>query len=157
MEEPHLQAHVDHLTTCLLAIKKQHAVGMQGAQVLLGLAASRKRTVPVLHSASGCLKPGSLTLLLGAPGSGKSVLLKSLAGKETGASKVLPPPLISADVIEARLEICQVAVGSQYGYKLISTSILRVLSTAMNDRIRQANFAFNVCRSMGTSAIMTTA
>ena len=79
------------MTTCLLAIKEHTThCGIQGAQVLLGLAASQKRTMPVLHSASGFLKPGSLTLLLGAPGSGKSVLLKSLAGREPGASKVLP-------------------------------------------------------------------
>ena len=88
---------------------------MQGAQSFLGLAASRKRTVPVLHNASGCLKPGSLTLLLGPPGSGKSMLLKSLAGKETGASKVLSPPISNADF---KFEEFKEARLGNWGYKM---------------------------------------
>ncbi|KAG3028615.1 ABC transporter G family member 53 [Phytophthora cactorum] len=35
----------------------------------------------LLHDASGCIKPGTLTLVLGRPGSGKSTLLKALAGQ----------------------------------------------------------------------------
>ncbi|KAG1695626.1 hypothetical protein DVH05_019365 [Phytophthora capsici] len=35
----------------------------------------------LLHDVSGCIKPGTLTLVLGRPGSGKSTLLKALAGQ----------------------------------------------------------------------------
>ncbi|KAL3669649.1 hypothetical protein V7S43_005033 [Phytophthora oleae] len=35
----------------------------------------------LLHGANGCIKPGTLTLVLGRPGSGKSTLLKALAGQ----------------------------------------------------------------------------
>lgn len=39
------------------------------------------RLFPVLDSVSGVLKPGRLTLLLGHPGSGRSMLLRALAGQ----------------------------------------------------------------------------
>eukprot|EP00850_Spirogloea_muscicola_P018226 SM000165S02187 [mRNA] locus=s165:830:10558:+ [translate_table: standard] len=40
-----------------------------------------KRDFPILHSISGTLVPGRMTLLLGPPGAGKSTLMKALAGK----------------------------------------------------------------------------
>lgn len=39
------------------------------------------RLLAVLQGIDGVLKPGQLTLLLGPPGAGKSVLLQSLAGR----------------------------------------------------------------------------
>eukprot|EP00878_Enallax_costatus_P004873 GHUV01005127.1.p1 GENE.GHUV01005127.1~~GHUV01005127.1.p1 ORF type:complete len:323 (+),score=94.08 GHUV01005127.1:294-1262(+) len=41
---------------------------------------STRHTHTILQGVSGVLKPGRLTLLLGPPGSGKTVLLKALAG-----------------------------------------------------------------------------
>ena len=40
-----------------------------------------RRKLVILDSISGILKPGRLTLLLGAPSSGKTTLLKALAGQ----------------------------------------------------------------------------
>ncbi|KAL6585268.1 Pleiotropic drug resistance protein 2 [Orobanche minor] len=42
---------------------------------------SKKRNVKILHDVSGIVRPSRMTLLLGPPGAGKSILLKALAGK----------------------------------------------------------------------------
>ncbi|KAG6389523.1 hypothetical protein SASPL_150993 [Salvia splendens] len=42
---------------------------------------SRKKPLPILHDVSGIIKPGRMTLLLGPPSSGKTMLLLALAGK----------------------------------------------------------------------------
>ncbi|XP_038975955.1 ABC transporter G family member 36-like isoform X2 [Phoenix dactylifera] len=49
---------------------------------------SRKRSLPILHDASGIIKPRRMTLLLGPPGSGKTTLLLALAGKLDSDLKV---------------------------------------------------------------------
>nr|XP_029118573.1 ABC transporter G family member 36-like isoform X8 [Elaeis guineensis] len=49
---------------------------------------SRKRPLPILHDASGIIKPRRMTLLLGPPGSGKTTLLLALAGKLDSDLKV---------------------------------------------------------------------
>ena len=56
-----------------------------GAQQQAGLARcglweERRRELQILDSVSGVLRPGRMTLLLGPPASGKSTLLKALAG-----------------------------------------------------------------------------
>ncbi|KAK9122733.1 hypothetical protein Sjap_012335 [Stephania japonica] len=48
---------------------------------LIGFSPSEKRTKSILHYVSGIVKPSRMTLLLGPPASGKSTLLKALAGK----------------------------------------------------------------------------
>eukprot|EP00899_Mesostigma_viride_P014234 jgi/Mesvir1/22811/Mv14223-RA.1 len=68
---------------------------MAGTQGLPSIGASVKKAVPlvkgghrgatkgtmrVLHNVTGSLRPGTMTLLLGPPGSGKTILLKTLAG-----------------------------------------------------------------------------
>lgn len=45
-----------------------------------GVIKSTKHHLTILKGVTGVLKPGRLTLLLGPPSSGKSVLLKALAG-----------------------------------------------------------------------------
>lgn len=47
----------------------------------LHLMRSRKQPFTILDNASGVLKPGRFTLLLGPPSSGKSTMLKALAGR----------------------------------------------------------------------------
>ncbi|KAK9170462.1 hypothetical protein Syun_002602 [Stephania yunnanensis] len=48
---------------------------------LIGLSPSKKRTKSILRCVSGIVKPSRMTLLLGPPASGKSTILKALAGK----------------------------------------------------------------------------
>ncbi|KAK9939885.1 hypothetical protein M0R45_016566 [Rubus argutus] len=48
---------------------------------LVGLSPSKKRVVQILQNVSGIVKPSRMTLLLGPPASGKTTLLKALAGK----------------------------------------------------------------------------
>ncbi|XP_004291541.1 PREDICTED: pleiotropic drug resistance protein 2-like [Fragaria vesca subsp. vesca] len=48
---------------------------------LVGLSPSKKRVVKILQGVSGIVKPSRVTLLLGPPSSGKTTLLKALAGK----------------------------------------------------------------------------
>ncbi|KAG8087771.1 hypothetical protein GUJ93_ZPchr0010g9291 [Zizania palustris] len=42
---------------------------------------TRKRPIKIINAASGTIRPSRMTLLLGAPGSGKTTFLKALAGK----------------------------------------------------------------------------
>ncbi|ONK78781.1 uncharacterized protein A4U43_C02F22340 [Asparagus officinalis] len=48
---------------------------------ILRLSTSKKRTVKILSSVSGIVRPSRMTLLLGPPGSGKTTLLLALAGR----------------------------------------------------------------------------
>nr|GME17435.1 pleiotropic drug resistance protein 2-like [Ipomoea batatas] len=54
---------------------------LEGILGLLRLSPSKKKAVTILNDVSGIVKPSRLTLLLGPPASGKTTLLKALAGK----------------------------------------------------------------------------
>jgi ABC-type taurine transport system ATPase subunit len=61
--------------------------------VAAGLVGDGRQRLRILERTSGRLAPGRLTLLLGAPASGKSTLLHALAGAlHGGALKARPPP-----------------------------------------------------------------
>ena len=62
-----------HTMLALCALQAVHAVAALKKQDL--------RKWNIIDGVSGVLKPGSFTLLLGTPGSGKSVLMKALAGR----------------------------------------------------------------------------
>ena len=56
----------------------------QGVLQKLRIMRSTKKRINILSGLSGTIKPGRLTLLLGPPSSGKTTLLKALAGKLRG-------------------------------------------------------------------------
>ncbi|KAL0035494.1 hypothetical protein WJX77_008879 [Trebouxia sp. C0004] len=56
----------------------------QSLGMLVGKRFEKKRKMKILKGMTGALKPGRMCLLLGPPGSGKSSLLKILAGKIKG-------------------------------------------------------------------------
>lgn len=78
-----------------LTVEGQVAVGARGLPTLtnsmrnavkgmaraLHLVKDTSRTKTILDGISGCLRPRRLTLLLGPPGSGKTILLKALSGQ----------------------------------------------------------------------------
>lgn len=54
---------------------------LQGALQSIKLLRPNKRNFVILHGLNGIITPGRMTLLLGPPGAGKSILLSALAGK----------------------------------------------------------------------------
>ncbi|KAL4433696.1 hypothetical protein ABPG75_000137 [Micractinium tetrahymenae] len=75
-------------------VKSKTDPGLLGRLKALGSGQpTRRRSWNIIDGVSGVLKPGRLTLLLGTPGSGRSVLMKALAGR-LGHEKTLN---VSAD------------------------------------------------------------
>lgn len=62
--------------------------------LVTGRPAGDVREMQILDGVSGVLKPGRFTVLLGPPGSGKSCLMKALAGQLTKdkSLQVTPKP-----------------------------------------------------------------
>ncbi len=55
-------------------------VHVQAGLAQVGLRREKRERLQILDGVSGVLQPGRMTLLLGPPSSGKSTLLKALAG-----------------------------------------------------------------------------
>ncbi len=79
----------------MLTVKKQTKRGQltvgnhtfrQAPLVAAGLMRDTRQRLRILERCSGRLEPGRLTLLLGAPASGKSTLLHALAGALQGSA-----------------------------------------------------------------------
>ncbi|KAF3455333.1 hypothetical protein FNV43_RR05781 [Rhamnella rubrinervis] len=68
-------------TRALPTILNSYLNFIEGAIGLLGLTSSKLRVIKILRDVSGIIKPSRMTLLLGPPGSGKTALLRELAGK----------------------------------------------------------------------------
>ncbi|KAH0458194.1 hypothetical protein IEQ34_013509 [Dendrobium chrysotoxum] len=56
---------------------------------VIGIRLTKRTQLPILNDVSGVIKPSRLTLLLGPPSSGKTTLLKTLAGRLDPTLKVL--------------------------------------------------------------------
>ena len=69
----------------------------QGVLQKLHIMRSTKKRINILSGLSGTIKPGRLTLLLGPPSSGKTTLLKALAGKLRGTGLKVSHDSIPAD------------------------------------------------------------
>ncbi|CAD6256223.1 unnamed protein product [Miscanthus lutarioriparius] len=90
IQNPTIEVRFEHLT-----IHTEVYVGKQGvptftnffsnkvmdALTALHIISSGKRPISILHDISGIVRPNRMSLLLGAPGSGKTSLLLTLAGK----------------------------------------------------------------------------
>ncbi|KAK4780158.1 hypothetical protein SAY87_016264 [Trapa incisa] len=61
---------------------------IEGVLGMVGLTPPKKRVVKILQDISGIIRPSRMTLLLGPPSSGKTTLLKALAGKSSDDLRV---------------------------------------------------------------------
>ncbi|KAL0401566.1 UNVERIFIED_CONTAM: Pleiotropic drug resistance protein 2 [Sesamum latifolium] len=75
---PKVEVRYEHLS-----VDGDAYVGSRALPTLLNstLNVIEKKSIKILHDVSGIVKPSRMTLLLGPPGAGKTILLKALAGK----------------------------------------------------------------------------
>eukprot|EP00887_Chlorella_sp_A99_P006759 scaffold3.g6759.t1 len=117
------------LNSAKLALKK---LTLQG-----GLSTKR---VTVLDGINGVLRPSSLTLLLGPPGAGKSVLLQALAGRLQPSHRLRISGSVKYNGVEIRDIVARRTAGlvDQYDYHIPELSVLETVSFAADCMIKPA-------------------
>lgn len=98
------------------------------------------KRIVVLHEVSGRLVPGRITLLLGPPGSGKSVLLQALGGRLRSGPRLH----VRGDIKYNGLPISEFNVGrsaglvGQYDHHIPSLSVFETLEFSANCQLQKA-------------------
>ncbi|KAJ1270160.1 hypothetical protein BS78_06G033400 [Paspalum vaginatum] len=97
IQNPTIEVRFEHLTIDAEAYVGKQAIPtftnffsnkFMAALSALRIISSGKRPISILHDISGIVRPSRMSLLLGAPGSGKTSLLLALAGKLDSTLKV---------------------------------------------------------------------
>ncbi|TVU11151.1 hypothetical protein EJB05_44718, partial [Eragrostis curvula] len=94
-------------------------IRVNGARVIadsMHMCATRRKTFKIIDGLSGTIRPSRMTLVLGAPGSGKTTFLKALAGKLDSSLKILLTEICPA-IVPGKGNI-------QWGTKLLRTQYL---------------------------------
>ena len=83
------------------------SVHMQASLAQAGLRREKRRRLVILDGVSGVLHPGRMTLLLGPPSSGKSTLLKVLAGLQASDRNLKVRLVLVGQLLQA---LCAMAI-----------------------------------------------
>ncbi|CAM0911760.1 unnamed protein product [Alopecurus aequalis] len=86
----------------------------QELATLSHMCSTRKRPIKIINGASGTIRPSRMTLLLGAPGSGKTTFLKALAGKLDSSLKLKGKVMYNGEVANSSTPQYMRAYISQY-------------------------------------------
>ncbi|EMS47066.1 Pleiotropic drug resistance protein 2 [Triticum urartu] len=92
----------------------------------------RKRAVKIINGASGTIRPSRMTLLLGAPGSGKTTFLKALAGKLDLSLKRKGKVMYNGDEVNSSTPQHMHAYISQYDLHHAEMTVIETIDFASN-------------------------
>ncbi|VAI26081.1 unnamed protein product [Triticum turgidum subsp. durum] len=92
----------------------------------------RKRAVKIINGASGTIRPSRMTLLLGAPGSGKTTFLKALAGKLDLSLKRKGKVMYNGDEVNSSTPQHMHAYISQYDLHHAEMTVRETIDFASN-------------------------
>ncbi|KAL5221098.1 hypothetical protein ABZP36_025811 [Zizania latifolia] len=83
-----------------------------------------KMPIKIINEASGTIRPSRMTLLLGAPGSGKTTFLKALAGKLDPSLKVKHPQEIFVSIFKVCYFLHDMNTNSVFPFGMTTLEIL---------------------------------
>ncbi|KAH7845281.1 hypothetical protein Vadar_000300 [Vaccinium darrowii] len=125
----------------------------QGFLNYLHIIPSRKIPMVILHDVSGIIKPGRLTLLLGPPSSGKTTLLRALAGKLHPDLKALSQEDQKANVVTDHiLKILGLDVCAD---TMVGDQMLRGISGGQKKRVTIGEMLVGPARALFMDEIST--